>query len=123
TIATDHVTASVSEVGVVEPKLRVIEDVERLGAELQNTRFTDRKMLEQAHVKIQASGIVQEIATSVSEGQAARRDERARIPKDGPEALGIVPALRRIAMRSRRDVRIRPRSNPVCDSGVIQNRD
>src|SRR5215813_7135550 len=75
TIATDHVTAGVSEVGVVEPKLRVIEDVERLGAELQNTRFTDRKMLEQAHVKIQASGIVQIIATSVSEGQAARCDE------------------------------------------------
>ena len=53
--------------------LRVIEHVEGFGAELYGSSFAvERKMLEQAHVKLGARGIGQDVPPAIAKGQSGR---------------------------------------------------
>src|SRR5271167_3501458 len=49
-------------------KLRVVEGVERLPAELKRVLLAEREALEQSHVEVQASRHIQHVALCVAEG-------------------------------------------------------
>ena len=90
-IATDHiVSAALRIVRVVDSKFGVIENVEELCPKLELTAFCHFEMLQQRHVKVQAAGIVQEVSSRISEGQAARGDKLGRISQQWSEALQTV---------------------------------
>ena len=67
--ATRAVIAGAVRYAAKRKPLRMVEDVERLGAELDAHLFLNRKMLEQAHIEIRARRIVQNVAPGIAEGQ------------------------------------------------------
>jgi hypothetical protein len=102
-IATDDVVSGAAGViGIVDSELRVIENVESLGPELELAGLANLEMLEQRHVEVRAARIIQEVASGVAKGEAARSDKLGRIADEGAKTLGIV-AGRRQSPSSRRD--------------------
>ena|ERR1700740_1030756 len=72
-VAADDVVAGISRMRwIVDPKLRVVENVESFGAEFEIALAENLKMLQQRKIEIRAAGIVQRIASAISEGQTAR---------------------------------------------------
>ena len=59
--------------GVVDPELRVVENVERFGAEFEIALAKHFEVFQQRNIKIRARGIVERVAPAVSKRQAARR--------------------------------------------------
>jgi hypothetical protein len=67
-ITTNNVISSAARiVGIVDSKLRVIEDVEGLRAELKLARLPYLEMLQQRQVEIQAVRIIQKVPARVPE--------------------------------------------------------
>ena len=64
---------------VVNPKLRVIENVKGLSTELDASGFTDLEMFQQRKVEIQAVGIIQKISPGIPEGEPTRSNKLRRI--------------------------------------------
>jgi hypothetical protein len=74
-IAANHVVAGVAGVRwVIDSELRVVEDVEGLGAELEISLAENFEMFQEGNVEICASGVIERIAPAVSERQAAWSD-------------------------------------------------
>src|SRR5580693_7016385 len=74
-------SAKTTGAGVDAVPLRVIEDVERFGAELDGPFLLDFKMLEQTHVEVGTRRVLHNIALRCPEGQPFRRRKRRRIEK------------------------------------------
>lgn len=51
-VATDYVVCRVAAVGIEEPELRVIEDVECFGAEFKCGRLAGAEVFENGHIEI-----------------------------------------------------------------------
>src|SRR5215470_9333092 len=75
-ITADHVAACISQVGIVNAELRMVENVESFRAKFEHTRLTNRKVFQQAHIKVQPARVVQIVSTRISKRQAARSNER-----------------------------------------------
>lgn len=58
TVAANAITARVTYVRVVNPKLGMIEDVERLRTKFKHATFPYDEMLEHAHVEIDSMRVV-----------------------------------------------------------------
>ena len=71
----DVVSRAAGIIGIVDPELGVIKDVECLGTELKLASFSNLEIFQQRQVEVHAAGIIQEVSTSISEGEAARRHE------------------------------------------------
>src|SRR5262245_23962401 len=74
-VTADDIVSSIPKVGVINPKLRVIEDIERFRTKLESTRFLEGNMLHQTDVPIDPMRIVQKIAARVSKRQSTRRNK------------------------------------------------
>ena len=93
-IATDDVVPTAAGIiGIVDAKLSVIEDVEKVRVKIELTKFGEFEVLDQAHVKIQATRIVQEISASIAKGQSPGRYKLRGIPLERAKALSIVRRL------------------------------
>src|SRR5277367_986522 len=89
-ITTDDVVARTPWViRIVNSELRVIENIERFSAELQFSRLANLEMFQQRHVKVDATGIVQEIPARISKREAAWRYKLRRIADERPKAFRI----------------------------------
>src|SRR5580658_5826075 len=88
-IATDHVVSTAARViGIVDPELSVIKNIEGLRAELKIAGLVDLEMFQQRRVEVQAARIIQEVATCIPKGETPRShklrwiaDERAKAPR------------------------------------------
>ena len=93
-VATDGIIACVAEIGVVDPKLCVIEKIECFCAEFKVASLSDSKTLQQAHIEVRPVRIVQRVPASISEGQPPRCYEPVGIPEQWSKALGIESVVR-----------------------------
>src|SRR5215469_3056001 len=89
TVATNDVVTGVAGMrGVINSELRVVEDIECLGSELQISLLAeDFEMFQQREIEIYAAGIVERIATAISERQSARSEVGCWVVKERPESL------------------------------------
>ena len=67
--------------------LSVVENVERLGAELEGVRLLDWEILVKGHVEIQAARNVQGIASDVAKSEALRGGVGCRVEEQRSRAL------------------------------------
>src|SRR5580700_3966289 len=104
--------------GINAVPLRVVEDVERFGPELDGLLLFDFKMLEQAHVEVGARRILHNIALRCPEGQPFRRRECRRIEKQRTvDALDTGRNTgRRVGIAD--NIQIRTCSRTVAYSGI-----
>ena len=65
----------VSERGIKNAELRLVENIESLRPELQIRRFPKRKTFQQSDIPIRALRIVQHISTGITECQSTRSRE------------------------------------------------
>ena len=94
-IATDDiVSATAGIVRVVDSKLGMIENIEKLCAELEVAGFFDLKVFYQRHVEVQAAGIIQKISARIPKSQAPRRYKFRCISQERTKALNVVQGLR-----------------------------
>jgi hypothetical protein len=89
-IATDNVAACIPEVWIVHTELRVVKNVESLGAKFEHAGLANRKVFQQAHVEVQTARIVQVVPTGISKRQSAWGNERTRILEEFPPG-GVLP--------------------------------
>src|SRR5277367_88354 len=87
-------------------ELRVIEDVEGLGAKLEAHRFVNGEVLEQAHIEVRAMGHVQHVASRVAVGESLRSGKRIAVEETRPRRSDGVPDCDRPVDRPD-DVRVR----------------
>ena len=71
-------TGRAAVAGNVSP-LRVIENVECLGAELKAHLFPDFEVFEQGPVEVEAIRVIQDVASGVAEGQPPWQGKSSRI--------------------------------------------
>jgi len=87
-VATNQVVARIAGVrGVVDSKLRVVENVECFSAELEVPLPEDLEMLQERNVEIETAWIAQEIPAGIPERQTARSREGPRIQKERSESI------------------------------------
>ena len=90
-IATDHVVSTAARViGIVDPELSVIENVEGLSTELNFAGFPNLEMFQHRHVEVRPSRIIQEVPASIPEGEPPRRYELRGAVDERTKALRIV---------------------------------
>lgn len=90
-IAADDIVTRVSGVRqVVNPELRMVEHIERLGAEFEIPLAEDFEMFQQGNIEIRAPWIVERISPAISKSQTAWSDEGRRIVEQGSNTLHIV---------------------------------
>jgi len=79
-VASDHVIAGISGVRrVVDPELRVVENVECFSAEFEFALVENLEVLEERKIEIRAAGIVERISSAIPKRQPARGGEGPRI--------------------------------------------
>lgn len=118
-IAADHVIARAAGIiRVVNPELRVVENVERFRTKFHLTSLGDPEMLGQRHIEIYLAWVVQKISASVAESQPAGSHKLRGVPEKRTKALQIVRRLR----HSLHNVGIRRGNSQIAgDSGVVGN--
>src|SRR5271157_3948506 len=82
-IASVYVIVDAGAADTASGPLRVVEDVEGFGAELEACPFVDLKQFEQRHVKIGPARHIQEITPGISKGKPTRIGEGAGIEEQG----------------------------------------
>ncbi len=99
--------------------LRVIEDVEGLGPELEVNVFMNGKLFEQAHVKVCAIRKAQNVSSGVAKGKAGRRRKSCCVEE--PRTLDARKVSRRgFGVDIADDVRVRlHRRDRVTDAGIV----
>src|ERR1700729_2748433 len=90
----DIVAGAAGVIGIVNPELRVIENVEGLRTKLKLARLGDPEMLRESHIEIYLMGVVQEITASIAEGQPSGCHKLRRVSQKRTKALEIVCRLR-----------------------------
>src|ERR1700691_325898 len=123
TVTTYGVAAGIAEIGIVDSKLCMVEQIEGLNAKFKIAAFGYFEVLQRCHIKVQTTGIVHEIAPRVSEGESHGGDKGGGIAYGRANALRIVGPYRRGCVRVANHVRIRSGARPIGDSGVVENRD
>ena len=123
-VATHCVIGLVPEVRVEDSELRMVEDVETLGAELQIASFGDLEGFQNGHIEIQAMRVRQEVAPRISEGKTLRSDESCRVIQQRSDALGVqlTDTDREGRARTGNYIRIGTRARPVGDPRVVEYR-
>ena len=106
--------------GDVSP-LRVIEHVEGFGAELKTHLLPDFEVLEQGPVEVEAIGIVQDVASSVAEGQSPWQGKGSGIAECRPE-VGDRPA-RNAGPRIAHQIGSSARSHSIGNARVVVRHD
>src|SRR5579863_6275546 len=93
-VTTDYVVSAAARiVGIVNPELSVIENIEGLGTEFKLSRFPDLKVFQQREVEVQTAWIIQEIPARIPEGEPARGHKLGRIAKQRAKAPAVVERL------------------------------
>src|SRR5690348_7175377 len=105
--------------GVVDPELRVVENIERFGAELQSSLAKDFEILQQGNIEIRPPGIVHRISSAISKSQAAWRGEGCRIGEQGSETLRIVSRSLLPIVRIADTVGVRARPKVISHAAVV----
>jgi len=91
-VAGGRIVAAAAIADVQPLPLRVIEHVEGFGAELYGSSFAvERKMLEQAHVKLGARGIRQGVPPAIAKCQSGRFGKSRRViqQRTGAHSLSV----------------------------------
>src|SRR5580704_4105809 len=123
TITTNRVAAGIAEVGIVDAKLRVVEKVEGLDAEFKVAAFGYFEVLQRCHIKVQATGIVHEIAPCVPESKPHGSHKSGGIAYGWTNAQRIIGPYRRRCVRIADDIRVRSGGRSIRHSSVVKNRD
>ena len=76
---------------VVDSKLGLVEDIEKLRPKLKFARLTYFETLQQGQVEIQPIGVIQKVPTGISKGQPPRRNELGRIQQNWADAGRVSP--------------------------------
>ena len=98
------------------PKLCLIEEIEKLGAELQALTFSDFRPLERRKLPIHESGAPQDVASEVSVTPRSQLVNRRRA--DAAE-MRVGSGGGRAAAAAV-EPRIRPARNGICRAGVVK---
>src|ERR1700722_7718444 len=106
-VATDRVGAGIAHIRIVDPKLRVVEDIEGFGAKLDQTVFGDSEVLEECHVEVQATWVIQGVSAGIAEGQALGRRKCSGIQQKGTETSSIISTCRDRAVSVADDIGVR----------------
>lgn len=123
-IAADRVTPGIASIGVIETKLRVVEDVEGLQAKFNFASLVNREVLNQRHIKVQPTRIIQEISARITKSKAPGGNELVRIEENWAKAARIITGEgSRRSADVRNHIRIRSGANSVSHSGIIQHSD
>jgi hypothetical protein len=85
----DIVSTAARIIGIVNSKLRVIENVEGLGPEFQLASLPNFEMFQQRHVEVHPPWIIQEVPARISKGEPTRGHEHGRISNERAKALGV----------------------------------
>ena len=80
------ISGAAGVIWIVDAELRVIKNVKSLGTEFQLSGLANLEMLEQSHIEVGASRIVEEVASGVAESEAARSDKLGRITDNRAKA-------------------------------------
>lgn len=87
-VAANHIVARITGMRWVgDSKLRVVEDVEALGAKLDVALAKNLEVFQDRKIEIGAAGIVQRIAPAAPERQSARSDVSSWVGEKRPESL------------------------------------
>jgi hypothetical protein len=121
-IAIDGIVGLISKGGVINAKLRIVEEIEDLHAELDGRSFLNSPVLEKRHIRVKPQGIAQYVPPGIPEGKTTRCAESSGIQQERPNTFRIVPSERKRSMRISAQVGIRPGPASVRDTGVIQRR-
>ena len=90
-IATDDVVSAAARIiGIVDPELGVIENIEGLSTEFKFAGLPDLEMFQQRQIEVRAAGIIQKVPAGVPEGQSARSHKLRGIADERAKALRIV---------------------------------
>src|SRR5277367_6663204 len=119
TVAVDGIVGLISEGGVIDAKLRVVEDVERLQTEFHRGVLAHLEVLEKSHIGVESERVAQYVSAGVAEGEATGRAERTGIQQKRAEAGRIVASLRNGAVLVSTQVRIRSCSTSVRNACII----
>ena len=123
-VATNDVVTGIAGMrGVIKSELRVVEDVECLGSELQISLLAeDFEMFQQRKIEIYAAGIVERIATAISERQSARSDVGCWVVKERPEGLCYESSLvGKLTARVANTIGVRTGSKVVSHATVVRH--
>ncbi len=60
---------------VIDPELRVVEDIESLGAEFEIAFSENFEVFQEGDIEIYAAGIAHRISSAISKSQSARSDK------------------------------------------------
>src|ERR1700733_8563990 len=123
TVTTERVAAGISEVGIVDAKLCVVEKVEGLDAKFKVAAFGYFEVLQRCHIKVQATGIVHEIATCVPKGKPLGSHKCRGIAYGRTNAQRIIGPYRLGCVRVADDIRVRSGGRAIGHSSVVKNRD
>jgi len=121
TVATYGVAAGVAEVGVVDAKLGMVEQIEGLDAKLKVAPFGYFEVLQRRYIKVQASRVVHKVPSRIPEGESLRSDKGDGIAQDRTNTLRIVRPCGRGRVRVANDIRIRSSACPVGYASVVKN--
>src|SRR5208337_5304757 len=102
-VAADGVVVGVAFIGIEDSELGVIEDVEDFSAEFQSALASHFHLAEDRRVKVEASRVIQGVASGIALGQTARGNKAARTFQQRPD--GAVFIASHIAAKSVRLVR------------------
>src|SRR5579863_4973776 len=121
-VAVDGVIGLVALVRVVNDELGVVEDVETLGTEFKSTALRDLEVFQNRQIKVQTAGIIQEVASCVSEGKSGGSGEGVRIEEGGAKAFRVGGAVGRPYVGISDHVRIGSRAGPAGHARIVENR-
>jgi len=86
TVAAGNVACGIAAIGIVEPELGVIENVEGFRAKLEGGGFAGLEVFQQGHIKVQAIRVVGRIAPDVAEGKPLRGSIFVGIEEQGAKS-------------------------------------
>ena len=90
-VAGDDIVASIPRIRrIVDPELRVIENVKGFGPEFEIPLAEHFEMPQEGNIEIRTSWIVERISPAISKRQPPRSDESLGIENQGPKTLRVV---------------------------------
>jgi hypothetical protein len=123
-VATDDVVTGIAWMRrVINSKLRVVENIECLGSELQIPLAENPELLQQRKIEIGAAGIMHGIPPAVSESQPAWRNKGRWIVDQRPKCLREVFSKFDMGIGTADAIGIRPGSEIVGDATIVRYSD
>src|ERR1700722_8154935 len=106
---------------IVDSELRVVENIEGLGAEFEIALAEDLEMFQEGHVEIDAAGIVGGVAAAIAERQATRSHLHAAILTEGSKGTGAGWNRANAAVHIADAVGVRAGTKIIRDAPVVRN--